>query len=214
MKLASGSGISNDQTLEGQKIDAYLEGVRRELTCLSAGKVFDIVEELRGHILEKTVLDGQSGLETIDHALAALGSPQDLAAQYLADDLLERAEKRRSPTPLIRGLARWANMSAAGALVLAGCLIGYFLGGSFMLAGFLKPIHPRTAGLWRLPGDVYSLRLGFGTVPAEGRELLGWWMLPMGLVFGAGLCFLTTQIVLWCAREFRRTAAVGRRSAP
>ena len=80
-----------------------------------------------------------------------------------------------------------------------------------MLAGFLKPIHPRTAGLWRLPGDVYSLRLGFDSVPTEGRELLGWWMLPMGLLLGGGLCFLTTPIVLWCAREFRRTLGVGGR---
>ena len=214
MKLASGPDISNDRTMEDRKIDTYLAGVRRELAGLSAEKVLDIVEELRGHILEKTARDGQSGAETIENALAALGSPQDLAAQYLADDLLERAEKRRSPILFIRGLARWASKSAAGALVLGGCVVGYFLGGSFMLAGLLKPVHPRTAGLWRLANDAYSLRLGFGSAPAEGRELLGWWMLPMGLVLGGGLCFLTTQIVLWCAREFRRTVAVGRRPAP
>ncbi|HVM92754.1 MAG TPA: hypothetical protein VMT67_08090 [Terriglobales bacterium] len=209
MKLASGAEILKDQTARDQRIDAYLARLRRGLAGLSAEKVLDIVVELRGHILEKSARQGHAGTKAVESILGMLGSPEELAAQYLADDLLARAEKRRSPVLLIRGLAHWASMSAAGALVLAGGLLGYFLGGSFMLAGFLKPMHPRTAGLWRLAGDVYSLRLGFGSVPAGGRELLGWWMLPMGLLLGGGLCFLTTQIVLWCVREFRRTLDVG-----
>ncbi|HTR25714.1 MAG TPA: hypothetical protein VMI10_17190 [Terriglobales bacterium] len=208
MKLAAGGSISTNQTSSERRIETYLATLRGELSGLSAERVLDIVEELRVHIREKSATGGQVRAEVVEAILLALGSPYELAEQYLADDLLERAKKRRSPILLIRGLAHWASMSAAGMLALFGCLVGYLLGGSFLLAGFLKPIHSHSAGLWKLGEGSYSLRLGFGSAPANATELLGWWMLPLGLLLGGGACFLTTQIVLWCAREFRKNRAV------
>jgi hypothetical protein len=208
MNSAGGSGLSNDP-----RIEEYLARLRRGLAGVSKEKASDIVEELRSHILEKAATASPGAPGAAESVLSALGPPEDLAARYLADDLLERAEQRRSPVLLIRGLVRWAGLSAGGVFVLLGCLTGYFLGGSLMLCGLLKPIHPHTAGLWRLADqqDAYalSLRMGFEAAPLGGRELLGWWMLPLGLLLGGGLCLLTTLFVLWCAREFRRSHAKG-----
>jgi hypothetical protein len=199
------------------RVEDYLERLRKELAGLSKEAASDILEELRGHILEKAALNSEVGEVTpaaVENVLAALGTPEELAEQYLADDLLQRAARGWSPLLLLRGLLRWARLSAAGAVVLVGCLAGYFLGGSFMLCAILKPLHPRTAGLWQLADQAqshsFSLRLGFGTVPAGGTELLGWWIVPLGLLIGGGLCFLTTQIALSCVRRYRRSHALSR----
>lgn len=48
-----------------------------------------------------------------------------------------------------------------------------------------------------------SLRMGFYGPPAGARELLGWWVVPLGLVVGCGLLVLTTRFALWCARQYR-----------
>jgi len=217
MIVASGSGAFSGRTSSGRassdrtstaRVEDYLERLRKALSGLRREAVSEIVEELRSHILEKAALGGEGSEVTpaaVENVLAALGSPEELAAQYQADDLLERAGRGWSPLLLLRGLLRWASLSAAGVFVLVGCVVGYFLGVSFLLCAILKPLHPQTAGLWRLADEAhsYSLRLGFGTIPVGSTELLGWWIVPLGLLIGGGLCFLTTQITLWCARKFR-----------
>src|SRR5437016_6003623 len=91
----------------------------------------------------------------------------------------------------------------------AGSILGYFLGVVFILWAVLKPFHPQTAGLWASrdsTGDLaISLRLGFGTVPVAGKDVLGWWIIPIGLLAGCGLMMLTTGFAVWCARRCRRS---------
>lgn len=195
-----------------QRIDAYLEKLRKGLRGVSAAEAHDIVEELRSHILDKAGSRGEITAAAVEPVLAALGSPEELATQYRTDDLLARAEKSRSPLLLVRALMQWARLSIAGILVSLACACGYFLGGCFILGALLKPIHPHTAGLWSLPGDAdsysLSLSLGFGDAPPiGGRELLGWWIIPLGLLGGVGLCWLTTRFVFWCARHYRASRA-------
>jgi hypothetical protein len=167
----------------------------------------DVVEEIRSHILDKAVVAGDITSDKVSSALLALGSPEHLASQYVTDDLLSRAQASRSPWLLLKSLFRWASLGIAGFMVLMFSVIGYFLAGAFALCALLKPIHPRTAGLWALSDAAdlsLSLRLGFGPAPAYGRELLGWWIIPIGLVLGMGLVFLTFNFGLWSIRKFWR----------
>jgi hypothetical protein len=169
----------------------------------------DIIQELRSHITDKANAGGEVTAATVDAALVALGSPEELASQYMTDELLLRAAVSRSPVHVLESLFRWASLSVAGFFVLLSSIVGYFLGGAFMCCGALKIIHPQTAGLWAFrdsTGDLeISLRLGFGSVPAGGRDVLGWWIVPIGLVMGCGLMMLTTRFALWCARQYRRS---------
>jgi hypothetical protein len=150
----------------------------------------------------------------VDRALAALGSPEDLASEYLTYDLLALAEVSRSPVRILESLFRWASLSVAGFLVLLGSLVGYFLGAVFILAAALKPFHPRTAGVWVLRSGAddfeLSVRLGFGSAPVSGRELLGWWIVPIGLVAGCALALLTTRFAIWCLRQYRTSRKLPR----
>jgi uncharacterized membrane protein len=195
---------------EAQKrIEAYLGRLRVRLRGMNREDIREIVEELRGHIQEKTEGGGEP-IATVDAVLAALGSPEELASQYVTDDLLARAEVSRSPWRTLESLFRWASLSVVGFFVLLISIMGYFLGGAFILSGVLKVIHPQTAGLWLLPagpGDgELSLRFGFGNAPVGGRDLLGSWILPVGLAVGCAMVLLTTRVALWFARRYRRSS--------
>ncbi len=196
-----------------QRIDTYLAKLRGRLRGFNDAEVREVVDELRSHIADKLATTGTANVAAVDDALAALGTPEELASQYITDNLLARAEVSRSPVQILKSLFRWASLSIAGFLVLLGSLTGYFLGIVFMLCALLKPFHPRTAGLWIIPdgaGDSeISVRLGFGSMPA-GREVLGWWIVPLGLVVGCGLVMLTTRFAVWCARRSRKPTVLPR----
>jgi len=132
----------------------------------------------------------------------------------MTDAALARAEVSRSPFQILAGLFRRASLSVAGFVVLVSSLVGYFLGVAFILCALLKPIHPQSAGLWSFrdsSGDLQlSLRLGFGSTPAGGRDVLGWWIVPVGLLVGFGLMILTTRFATWCLRLYRRSRASQR----
>ena len=166
------------------------------------------MKEIRSHILDKAAVEGEVTPDSVASALADLGSPEELASQYVTDDLLARAQVSGSPRLVLQSLFRWAGLSFAGLGMLTFSVFGYFLAGSFALCALLKPIHPQTAGLWLLPDpeDAYSfsLRLGFGPLPSHGKELLGWWIVPLGLVLAMGLVLLTFHLGLCSIRKFWR----------
>jgi hypothetical protein len=192
-----------------QLIEAYLKNLCTKLRGLNRDDINEIVEELRSHIQDKAASSGELTVAGVSEALAALGSPEELAGEYATDALLARAEVSRSPLRVLESLFRWASLSAAGFFVLVSTVVGYFLGGTFMWCAVLKLVHPRTAGLWLIPssdgGFAVSIRMGFGSAPVDGRELLGWWILPLGLIAGCALVMLTTRFALWSARQYRRS---------
>lgn len=192
-----------------QRIDSYLGKLRRQLRGIKEEEVREIVEELRSHIMEKALAAGETTAAAVDEALLALGSPEELASQYLTDTLLARAEVSRSPVQILRSLFRWASLSVAGFFVLLGSILGYFFGIVFILVALLKPFHPHTAGLWVIrngAGDSeISFRLGFGNVPLGGTDVLGWWIVPVGWMAGFGLVMLTTHVALWFVRQYRKS---------
>ena len=93
-----------------QKSEAYLAKLRAQLRGFDNQQVAEIVAELRSHIMDKLAIPGDAVTAAqVDAALAALGSPEELASQYITDNLLARAEVSRSLLPLLDGLFRWAS---------------------------------------------------------------------------------------------------------
>lgn len=197
-----------------KKIETYLKQVRERLRGFREDQVREITEELRSHIMERAAVHGELTVVGVNAALEALGSPEEIAREYEKYEVLARAAMSRSPLRLLDGLFGWASVSIAGFFVLIGAITGYFLGFAFLLVAWLKPFHPESAGLWTLgnPGvDLeLSLRMGFGTPPSGGRELLGWWIIPLGLVMGCGLVVGTTRFALWCVGIYSRARRVPR----
>jgi hypothetical protein len=213
MNTRADSEQSSGQNSE-QKIEAYLRRLRPLLRGIDSEEVREIVQELRSHIVEKAESDGPISDAKVDAALAALGAPEQLASEYLTDNLLARAEVSRSPIQILKSLFRWASLSVGGFFVLLGSIVGYFFGVVFMLVAVAKLFHPRTAGLWTYPsgdgGIEFSFRLGFGAVPAGGKDLLGWWIVPIGWIAGFGLVMLTTYFAVWLVKQYRKSRARAR----
>jgi hypothetical protein len=198
------------------RIDSYLKKLREGLPGMRPADADEIVKELHSHIADKASANGELSDAGVEAALAALGSPEELAKEYLKDDLLARMEASRSPVTILDGLFRWASLSKTGFFALLGTLVGYFFGFVCMLCAMLKPFHPNSAGLWKFldkAGDPeFSLRLGFGPAPQNGQELLGWWIVPIGLGVGFICLLLTTSFARWCVQQFRRRQTLRRSS--
>lgn len=198
-----------------QKIDAYLNRLRRSLRGLKTDEIREIIEELRSHVLDKASSNGAPTAAGVDAALAALGDPEELAAEYVTDAALLRAEISRSPASVLASLFRWASVSIAGFFVLLGSIVGYSVGVVLYLVGFFKLFHPKTAGLWmwhNSSGDIeISARMGFVGPPPGASDVLGWAIVPIGMLLGAGLVILTTRFALWCARQYRNSRALRQR---
>jgi hypothetical protein len=193
-------------------IDAYLVALRRQLRGPVNDDVEDIVEEIRAHILDKT--SGAVATDTVAATLASLGTPEELASRYRTDDLLQRARMTRSPFLSLHSLFRWATLSFVGLIVFLVSVFGYSLGGGLVIIAVLKLLWPRATGFWMEfypDGSPKSASGGFGSgyisQPPPGREILGWWLVPIGLVLGAALLFLTFRFGTWSIRKFWRPRA-------
>lgn len=193
---------------EGDRLTGYLDDLRARLRGVPREEVDDIVAELRSHVLE-SLREGEPGDGALEAILERLGTPQDLAAMYHADRHLERALDSTGrgfrPWRLVTGVARWASVSLAGAGALLLLLLGYWVAVSFCIAAATKLFAPGRVGLFRLPGGEYSLRLGFsGSPPPAGEELLGFWIIPIGIVAGGAVYWATTRLVRAAAGRWRQ----------
>ena len=188
------------------KMEEYLRELRGALCGLPDREAHDIVEGIRSHIRDSSETGGAIALESVSATLERLGPPLELASMYRMENLAERAQRTRSPWLALRTIFQWAGLSLRGAWVLLVSLVGYSLSASFLICALAKPFNPQRVGLWRLddPQDSWSLHLGFRTVP-QGTEVLGWWVVPLGLLVGAGLFLLTFCLDLRSVQRFRRT---------
>jgi hypothetical protein len=184
--------VATPQNISPQiMIDQCLVALRNRLRSLPQEQVVDIVEEIRSHIRDIAGDGGAMTEASINAALSRLGPPSALAASYVTDNLMARAQSNRMPWSVLRGIFHWATLSVKGFLVFLVCLFGYAFGGSFFLTALVKPLN-RKAGLWLIGPDSYSLVLGMTDRWPQGRELLGWTIIPIGLALGGGTILLTT----------------------
>ena len=191
-------------------LDVYLDQVRRNLRGLPEAEMAEILAELRSHVLDR--LDGDTTPVKVEAAIEALGSPREIARANLAERTVARMDADPSWLAVPRAVVRLATISLYGFFAFMVSLIGYGMGAGLMLTAIAKPFAPANVGLWREPGpgDGPSFTLGVMDKVPHARELLGWWVIPLGLVLGA--------LVLWITWKFGtfsvRFIAAGSRRKP
>ena len=200
--------MSSDERLQ-RKIDAYLRELRRCLGELPPEEVNDILQEIRGHILERAESSGELTEERIVAILKGLGRPDEIAPLYQADSLMARARTSLSPALVLKGMLRWAMLSVKGFVIFLVGLIGYSLAIGFLFGGIGKIFAPHAVGFWVSP-DTFSI--GTNSNPAA-RDALGWWLVPVGLGLGVGLFVGTTRLLRWSLRFARVRRPTGARAA-
>ena len=190
-------------------LDCYLDQVRRHLKGLPRAEADEIVAELRSHVLDKVA--GTPTPERVEAAIEALGSPRDVARINLTERVAAELEADRSPLTVLRGVGRLARLSVYGAFTGLVSFTGYAIAASFLITAAVKPFWREHAGLWRVPDakDDYAFSLGVNSAP-QGQELLGWWIIPIGIVAGLLLGWLTWRFGIFSVRHMRRVAQRGR----
>ncbi len=186
-------------------LDIYLRQVRHGLHGLPEDEAKEIVDELRSHALDRA--GGALTPASVDATIAALGSARELSGLYLAERMAERVEARRSPWLILQTVWRLAGLSLGAFCAFVISLVGYGLGIGLLITAVLKPFLPKNDGLWyeRRPSGV-TMSLSVTTNPT-GHELLGWWIIPLGLILGACVLWCTWRYGLWSVRRLGRARA-------
>ena len=195
--------MSSSEKLQ-RKIDAYLSELRRSLGELPAEDVQEILREIRGHILERAEASGELNDAKLVEILTALGRPDQIAPAYQAEAVVRTARASASPVLILRGVFRWAMLSAWGFALFVAGLVGYSLGVALLVAGVGKIFFPAKIGGWLSPR---GFSIGTLSDMPGAHEVLGWWLVPLGIVGGALAVILTTRFLRWALRfaRFRRS---------
>jgi len=180
-----------------RRIDTYLAELRRCLGELPPEEVHDILQEIRGHILERTEASGELTEERLVGILKALGRPEEIAPLYQVDSVLAKARVSVSPRLVLLAIRRWSVVSGWGLVLFVLGIVGYSAGFSLMLSALLKFIWPDKVGAWSGGGAHFVI--GTTSIPGA-RDVLGWWLVPIGLVVGALIVLGTTRLLRWTLR--------------
>jgi uncharacterized membrane protein len=185
-----------DQPLQ-TRVDAYLMRLRRSLGELPPEETNEILREIRSHILDRAEASGEMTDEKLARILKELGQPEDIGPLYQAEAMVARARSSFSPLLILRTTIRWAMMSVIGFFTFILGLFGYGLAIGFIFCAVMKPFLWDKVGLW-----VSSNGFSMGTVDANvrGRELMGWWIIPFGLIVGPLFLIGTTRFLRWMLR--------------
>ena len=189
-------------------LDAYLAQVQRHVRGLPDAEVREILAELRAHVLDK--VEGQVSAASVEAAIAELGSPREIARANITERVVARAEARRTPFTVLGGVVRLAGLSVYGVFAFLVSVLGYGSAVAFLITAAVKPFAWNRAGLWiktRGP-DSYAVSwmLGITDNPRNGHEVLGVWIIPIGIVMSLLLGWLTWRFNLFSLRLMGRRA--------
>jgi hypothetical protein len=183
-----------------KSVETYLKSLRRELRELLDEDANEIIEEIRTHIFDKT--SGSQSPEAVAATLGALGTPEELAGRYRTAEMVGRARLARSPKYILRNALRRAGLSLLGVAVFSVSVLGCCLGGWLFMLGFLKLIHPGSTGVYGIWNDHTKSFNWQSGGPNKPDELLGWWLVPIGLLIGGAVLLLTFRFGYWSLRKF------------
>jgi hypothetical protein len=180
-------------------MERYLLRLRTALGRMPDAEKAEILSDIRNHI-EERLSDASSGqAEIVAETIAALGSPESLAASFHRERLMARASVSPAPGLLLHATFQWALTGLRGFVAFLALLLGYSLGAGFLACAVLKPFLPTHIGLWV---DPPAFSLGYISPDWHGaRELLGWWIIPIGYSVGPLFLIWTTRLVQWLLRR-------------
>lgn len=169
----------------------YMSSLRSHLAPMTLAEREEILREITAHIRDSVE---QSGCNA-EEVLARLGSAEDLAAQYRDGLLIRRASRSVSPLLLLRAALRLATKGISGIVVFFASVIGYAIGGGFVLSAFAKCLFPAHTGVWVSEGELVSSGTLLSIPPPPAHEVFGWWYVLVFLTLGSLLILLTTFVI-------------------
>jgi hypothetical protein len=191
-------------------LETYLTQVQRYLHGLPDAEAREVIAELRSHVLDK--VDGAPTPQRVEAAIAELGSPKEVARLNVTERVVARIETDRSPLKVLWGVTRLAGLSLYGFFAFLVSFTGYGVALSLLATAAVKPFFWDHAGLWWTPDPKFGHSMSLGVVFPNpgGQELLGWWVIPLGVFGGLLIGWLTWRFGIFSARQMRSAAQRAR----
>jgi hypothetical protein len=178
--------MSNDKLME-----SYVATLHLQLAPLTLGEREEIVMEIVAHVRDSAEQSDAS----VESVLERLGPAKALAAQYRDGLLIRRASRSISPIVLLRATLRLATRSVAWIIVFFLSAFGYMFGAGCVIVAFAKMIVPSHAGAWVQDGRLVDFGAFVNGIPTDAHEVLGIWIIPLGLTVGSLTLLLTTFLI-------------------
>lgn len=172
------------------QINQYLSTLAKYMSRLDSAQVNEVIREIESHIYD--VIDNaetQGSPIEIDEVLARFGSPRQLAQQY-SDHLL-----MGTPPPPGFNALRTVKKGVTASIFFGTALVGYLLGLVLIAIGALKVFLPDSVGVW---ANDHGQSVVVGIVdhtPVSSQELLGVWLIPVGIICGVAVLLLTHRLL-------------------
>lgn len=180
------------------RVNGYLFVLERSLTFLPRETARDVVREIDSHLRDRIAAadarpDERAALEKI---LNDLGPPLRVAQAYSVERAVDEAVTTGRIWAMLRAVWHVAMSGVTG--FFAGFLVlwGYVIGAALVVLGMLKPVFPENVGFWvnnesAWKGFELAFRMGFGPGVRSEHLVGGYWVMPICIVAGLGLVFLT-----------------------
>jgi uncharacterized membrane protein len=184
------------------RVNGYLFVLERSLaTFLPRDGVPDAVREIDSHLRDRisaaqAVPDERAMLERI---LSELGPPQRVAQAYSVERTVDEAVVTGRLFAIVRAVWHVAMSGMSGFFAGLGLFVGYFAGAVLIVLAVMKPLFPDNVGIWVgdrsiSEGVDIGWHAGVNVAAAShGHDVGGYWVIPIFLMGGFGLLFLTTR---------------------
>lgn len=181
----------------------YLQRVERLAKGLTTDQRHELMMEIQDHLFESfQQQEGKIEAEKLLNAIDDMGDPEVFVKPLIADHFLDSAKSSFNPKTIFKGLYYYVFGGAKYFLVSILYIIGYLCAFLVTMMALLKPFFPHHIGLflhengWISFGLLFEGFANFGIVMDKTPirlELLGYWIIPIGIVFATLLYLFLTR---------------------
>lgn len=183
-------------------IQDYLRRLRQCLRDLPADQRDDILAELTSHFQESSAKGRTNPLQDFD-------SPEDYAAQFLSETALRGALARGTSLALGQALLVGARDSLIVLLAVVPLALLHLIGALLIVCGALKPFFATHVGAFIDASG--GLSVGVLKDTSGMREVLGLWAIPIFIVGGTLILWVSNRALRWLVRRRLGTTPRTRR---
>jgi len=192
-------------------LEDYLSRLKTKLKTLPKSDRQEILKEIQSDIFTEIEIEkrerGRSETEILFFILENLGKPEEVSAEILSKRLISFRGNfiRRYTILTIRNF----YIAFIGFISSSLAFIIYFFGFLFLAMACFEPFFPKNIGLFNsekgFGGFGIILKgtfIGIDGYNPRGEEILGFWIIPIGIFLGFMLIFLANVIQIKSKKYF------------
>jgi len=173
--------------------DQYFRRVNRCSKTLDKDQQKELQLEIQDHLYESFKQEtGDSEAVRLLNAIDKIGDPEEYIKPMVADRLLSSASRTLNPKTILKGLYYNIFEGIKHLFVSLFYVMGYLTAITFGSLAILKIFFPKNVGffIYRSGGHAFGV---IGDPINVRTEILGYWIIPIGIVLSLLLYFSLTR---------------------